>query len=68
MAECGREGHRISFEGTKDGCDWMTALSHDRLFVALLSEMGQMPQELERDGLQYKVIESGVDGLGGKPF
>ena len=54
-----RAGHRISFEGTKDGCDWMTALSHDRLFVALLSEMGQMPQELERDGLQYKVIESG---------
>ncbi|HOO04394.1 MAG TPA: helicase-related protein, partial [Methanomassiliicoccales archaeon] len=54
-----RAGHRISIEGIRDGCDWMTTLSHDRLFVALLSEMGQMPQELEREGLQYKVIESG---------
>lgn len=54
-----RGRHRISVEGIRDGCDWMTALSHDRLFVALLSEMGQMPGDLERDGLHYRVIESG---------
>lgn len=54
-----RDGQKISLESGETEGTWLTAAPYNKPFISLLAELGPIPEELDYDGLKYRVIDCG---------
>ncbi len=54
-----RGNHRVTLRKKDEDAEWLTALSYDPLFISLLAELGPAPDELESNGVLYRVLARG---------
>ncbi len=54
-----RDGSRVRIGTNENDATRLTAAPHNKAFVSLVAELGPMPDEIQHDGLTYRVIDCG---------